>query len=99
MTIDYKQLLDDLDDEPSGPTLAEARAERAHNELILRALERLAEPQTAPQVTLQPEIKVETLPAQVVVQPAEARRPVAWTIEFERNTDGTIKRMHVSPKE
>lgn len=98
MAIDYDQLLDELRDAPKGPSLVQVRAERAQNELLLKALERLAQPAQAPQVTLQPEIKVETLPAQVVVQPAEARRPVAWTFEFERNGDGTIKRIHASPK-
>jgi len=40
----------------------------------------------APQVTV-------TVPAQAV------SKPVSWTFEFERNTNGTIKRINATPKE
>jgi hypothetical protein len=44
-------------------------------------------------------VKVDAPAPQVVVQPAEAKKTVAWTFEFERNADGTIKRIHATPKE
>lgn len=101
MAIDFDALSAELDDLEDGPSLESALAERARNDLFLKALQALADvkPPAAPSVTVSPEINVpEQPPAQVVVH-QQTVKPVSWTFEFERNADGTIKRIHASPKE
>ena len=94
MKKDYKHLLDSLDDD-TGPTVGDVTRHRKMNTLLEKVLESMAKPAPVPQVTVAvPESK----PAQVVVQPPK-NKAVAWTFEFERNDDGTIKRIHATPKE
>jgi hypothetical protein len=37
--------------------------------------------------------------ARVMLKAAEPPKVSAWTFEFERNDDGTIKRIHATPKD
>lgn len=94
MDIDFDDLLDNLGS-TDGPRLKDRLREEQQQELLQKVLERLAQPQPAPQVR----VTAETPPAQVVVTPSEPRKSVSWTFEFERNADGTIKRIHATPKE
>jgi hypothetical protein len=48
------------------------------------------------------DVRLPEMPApQVTVTPAAqvASKPVSWTFEFERNPNGTIKRINATPKE
>jgi hypothetical protein len=94
MTINFDALLDDIGRD-DGPTVRERLREGQKDELLLKALEAVARPQLAPQVV----VHADAPAPQVVVQPPEAKKTVAWTFEFERNADGTIKRIHATPKD
>lgn len=91
--MDIDDLLDDFD----GPTVADRQRERRQDELFEKVLEALGRPAPTPQVTLSPVIEVQP-PAAEPVQPPPPK-VTAWTFEFERNADGTIKRIHATPKE
>lgn len=44
------------------------------------------------------DVRLPEMPApQVTVSAAPAAQPVSWTFEFERNTNGTIKRINATP--
>jgi len=95
------------DDVEPGMTYAEAEAIRKQTALFNKVLVALSEPKeatvSAPNITVPaPQINVE-VPAQpapqVIVKMPAAPKVVAWTFEFERNADGTIKRIHATPKD
>lgn len=96
MNIDFDALATE-DEDDDGKTAEMLLRERRMDALMVRALEWLNRPQPAPQVSVNPDIKVEQ--PSVVVQPAtvQQQKPVPWTFEFERNEDGTIRRIKATP--
>lgn len=89
--------IDDLLDEFDGPTVADTLRESRRDELLQKVLEALASPAPAAQVTVNPVIEAPKAPDVVVNN--QGAKPVSWTFEFERNGDGTIKRIHATVKE
>jgi hypothetical protein len=93
MAIDYDALAKKALKTNGGPSVAEVERSRKMDEFLVKAIENMARPLPTPEVNVAPP-KVE-----VVVQQPEAKKAVAWTFEFERNADGTIKRIHATPKD
>ena len=88
--------IDDLLEDFDGPTIAELTREQQMHDLLTQALRVVANP-VAPQVTVQQTTPQPTV--EVTVQPPAPEPRRGWTFEFERNGDGTIKRIHATPKE
>lgn len=66
---------------------------KSENERLLELLTQIVK--TPPVVNTTVEVP-EATPPTVLVQPAPSK-PVSWSFEFDRNADGTIKRIRATP--
>lgn len=100
MAIDYNSLAKKALKTAGGPSVLDEERAQQKDDLLVKALSALANQKPA-QAAPAPKVEVNVPPAQVevVVQKDATKPPTGWTFEFERNGDGTIRRIHATPKE
>jgi hypothetical protein len=92
--LELESVLASLSESSKKLSLKEAKKAEYMERLLVRALEAVARPQLAPQVTVNADVAKPQV--DVILQPPVVEKVQQWFFDFERNKDGTVKRIVAS---